>query len=93
MHNKILKFRRSNEYRTNIIGEIMVEVTIDQDMCTGCGTCEALCGDVYELDEAGLAQLVEEYRGDDPTTGTVPDDVDCTETGAESCPVDAISVE
>ncbi len=71
----------------------MVKVIIDQETCTGCGTCEALCGDVYEMGDNGKAQLVEEYQGDDPSEGEVPDDIDCTETGADSCPVDAISVE
>ena len=71
----------------------MVEVTIDQDACTGCGTCAALCDEVYELGSSGKAQLVEEYQGDDAASGTVPDDIGCTESGAQSCPVDAINVE
>lgn len=71
----------------------MAKVTIDQDTCTGCGTCTALCGEVFEMGDTGKAQLVEEYQGDDPAKGTVPDDVGCTKSGAESCPVNAISVE
>lgn len=71
----------------------MPEVVIDQDACTGCGTCAAICDEVFEVGDAGKAQTVEEYRGDDPSSGTVPDDVGCTETAAQSCPVDAISVE
>lgn len=70
----------------------MAEVSIDQDTCTGCGTCTALCGDVFEIGSAGKAQLVEEYQGDDPASGTVPDDIGCTQTGADSCPVNAITV-
>lgn len=70
----------------------MTEVTIDQDTCTGCGTCAALCDAVFEISDSGKAQLTEEYQGDDPASGEVPDDVGCTETGAQSCPVNAISV-
>lgn len=70
----------------------MIEVTIDQDTCTGCGTCAALCDEVFELDDMGKAQLVEEYQEDDPASGTVPDDVGCLETAAQSCPVEAITV-
>lgn len=36
----------------------MVKVTIDQDACTGCGACAAICGDAFELGDAGKAQLV-----------------------------------
>lgn len=71
----------------------MVEVSIDQDTCTGCGTCAALCAEVFELGGNGKAQLTDEYQGDDPDAGSVPDEIGCTETGAQSCPVDAISVE
>lgn len=71
----------------------MVKVSIDQETCTGCGTCVALCGDVFELGDTGKAQLVEEYQESGPAAGSVSDDVDCTESAAQSCPVDAISVE
>lgn len=71
----------------------MTEVTIDQEICTAYGTCEALCDEVFELGEAGKAQIVEEYRGEDPTSGNVPDDIDCTGTAVESCPENAISVD
>ena len=70
----------------------MAEVTIDQDTCTGCGTCEALCGQVFEIGSSGKAQLTEKYQGDDEDSGTVSEDVGCTESAAQSCPVDAIEV-
>lgn len=71
----------------------MVKVIIDQDTCNGCGTCAALCGEVFELGETGKAQLTEEYQGEDETTGEVPDDVDCAESAGKACPVKAIAVE
>ncbi len=71
----------------------MAKVNIDQDTCTGCGVCSNLCGEVFEQGASGKAQLVEEYRGSDESSGEVPDDIDCIEEAAQSCPVDAISVE
>ena len=70
-----------------------VDVKIDQDTCIACGICYETCPEVYESDDDGTSQLVEDYRTDDVSTGEVPDDLkDCAEEGEESCPVDAIEV-
>ncbi len=71
----------------------MAKVSIDQETCTGCGTCAALCDEAFELGDDGKAQITEEHRGDDPAAGSVPDEIGCTETAAQSCPVDAILVD
>lgn len=71
----------------------MPEVNINQDTCTGCGVCTNLCGQVFEMGATGMAQLVEEYQGDDASSGEVSDDVNCIQNAAQSCPVSAISVE
>ncbi|MFW5928029.1 MAG: ferredoxin [Thermoplasmatota archaeon] len=70
----------------------MVKVTIDQDACIACGMCYNICPEVYEDDGSGTAQLVEEYR-ETVDEGYVPDNIDCTQDGADSCPVDAIQLE
>ena len=71
----------------------MAKVEVNQDTCTGCGVCANICGDVFELGASGKAQLVEEYQGDDESSGEVPDDIDCTSNAAQSCPVNAIVVD
>ena len=71
----------------------MVKVIIDQDACIACGQCYALCPTVFQDDGTGTAELVEEFQGDEAFEGDVPDDIGCTEDGAEACPVDAIKVE
>ncbi|MBS3815305.1 MAG: ferredoxin [Hadesarchaea archaeon] len=71
----------------------MAKVIIDQDTCTGCGTCAALCGEAFELGDNGKAQLTADYQGDDAASGEVPDEVGCVEAAAQACPVDAISAE
>lgn len=71
----------------------MAKVNVDQDVCTGCGTCEALCSEVFEMGDTGKAQITEEYREDDPSSGEVPEDISCAEAAAQSCPVNAIEIE
>lgn len=70
-----------------------MEVTVSEEDCIGCGTCVGLCGEVFELGNDGKAHIVEEYRGESPFVGTVPDDMECLEPAAENCPTDAITVE
>jgi ferredoxin len=70
----------------------MVKVTIDQDACTGCGTCVGICSEVFELGETGIARLVKKYQVEDEPRGEVPKDIDWIKPAAEECPVEAISV-
>lgn len=57
---------------------------VDQEKCTGCGTCVALCPDLFEIREDGKAHVIE---GKDCTTGQC----DCQAT-VDSCPSEAISL-
>jgi ferredoxin len=58
---------------------------IDRDRCTSIGLCEALCPDLFELDDDGSVILI---RGED-----VPDDVDTEQVDAavSGCPNGALS--
>lgn len=61
-----------------------MKAKVDPDMCTGCGLCPDICPAVFEMDgDVAKAKL-------DP----VPPDAeeDCREA-ADSCPVEAISIE
>ena len=55
-------------------------VQIDNEKCIGCGTCSALCGDVFELVD-GKAHV---KAGADTSKP-------CVKEAEEACPVDAIS--
>ncbi|MGQ9858181.1 MAG: ferredoxin [Thermodesulfobacteriota bacterium] len=56
-------------------------VYIDQDECIGCGTCQEICPEVFELDEeTGKAIVIQAEGG--------PEDL--IEEAMESCPVSCI---
>lgn len=56
-------------------------VYIDQEECIGCGTCQEICPEVFELDEeTGKAIVIQAEGG--------PEDL--IEEAMESCPVSCI---
>jgi ferredoxin len=60
-----------------------MKAKVNQD-CTGCGVCEHICADVFELD-GDVAKVI---------VDVVPEDEeDNCRQSAEACPVDAIELE
>jgi ferredoxin len=59
---------------------------VDQDLCIGCGSCEDICPDVFEVDGDGFSHVIAE----DPAAACA--DAGCCEEAAEECPVEAISL-
>lgn len=57
---------------------------VDQEKCEGCGNCEAICPEVFEL-------------GADEKSHIITDDFEgleaCIEAAIENCPDDAITLE
>ncbi|MFD2924060.1 ferredoxin [Halobacillus naozhouensis] len=63
---------------------------VDQETCIGCGNCEGLDSDIFDLDEDGLA-----FVKLDRNQGSVPipeNKVEKLEEAVEECPTDAIKV-
>ncbi|MGD9276492.1 MAG: ferredoxin [Candidatus Pacearchaeota archaeon] len=52
-------------------------VKVDEDLCIGCGTCEHICPEVFEMKDS-IAKIKEQK------------DDDCVKEAIEACPVDAI---
>ena len=59
-----------------------MKVQVDQDLCIGCGTCELMCSQCFQL-EGGKAQVIRDNC----------DNVECDmQDVIDSCPVEAISI-
>ena len=59
-----------------------MKVIVDKDLCIGCGACQAICSDVFEIDDDGLSTVIEEVVEEKNH-----DDV---QEAIESCPTEAI---
>ena len=62
-----------------------MKVKVDQDLCVGTGSCVSLCPEVFEMNDAGVSVA---------KVDEVPAELeDSAREAAESCPVDAITIE
>ncbi|MFH1969715.1 MAG: ferredoxin [Verrucomicrobiota bacterium] len=61
-----------------------MKVSVDTDVCTGCGLCVDTCPAIFEMDDAVARVLVE----------SVPEDaLDTCREATDNCPVEAIKIE
>ncbi|MBQ6477520.1 MAG: ferredoxin [Bacilli bacterium] len=62
-----------------------MKVKINEDSCIGCGACQSICENVFEINDEGLSSVkVEEVS---------EDDVQSVRDAADSCPTSAIEIE
>lgn len=60
----------------------MKKVKVLKDVCIGCGACQAICSEVYEIGDDGLAKvIVDEIKKDDEESAM---------EALENCPTGAI---
>jgi len=63
----------------------MKKVSVNQDLCIGCGACQSIVNDVFEIDDQGLATV----KCEEVAKELEEDVIDA----AEGCPTNAIVVE
>jgi ferredoxin len=57
---------------------------VDPILCQGCGTCEAICPEVFFIEEDGLSHvIVQDFTNLES----------CIEAAVENCPEEAITYE
>lgn len=66
-------------------GRRLMKPVVDHDLCIGCGLCETICPEVFELRDDGLAYVISEEPA--------PELFEKVEEAVDSCPVDAIALE
>ena len=59
-------------------------IKIDKDSCIGCGGCEAIAPDYFEVASDGKAIVKKEYNAEE---------ADLIQEAADGCPVGAITIE
>lgn len=57
-----------------------MSIKVNNDLCIGCGTCEALCPAVFKLNAEAKVDVLSQ------------EDIECAKNAAESCPTQAIEV-
>lgn len=62
----------------------MTKVTINKDLCIGCGACTGIASDVFAFADDGKAEVVAEVTADNEAS---------VEEAVAGCPVQAIEAE
>ena len=62
-----------------------MKAKINQNACIGCGSCAAICPEVFEIDDEGIAKVTVERINENQLN-------DATEA-SENCPTSAIEIE
>jgi len=66
-----------------------MKVSIDQEKCIACGTCVAICPEVFEMKDNGKVDVKGEFKGKD-----VPKELeDKVKEAHDACPATAIVIE
>lgn len=66
-----------------------MKVSIDQTKCVACGSCVAICPEIFEMKEDGVVDVKSEFKGKD-----IPSEFEeKVKEAQEMCPSMAILVE
>lgn len=64
----------------------MKKFKVNKDICIGCGACAAICPEVFDIDDDGLAKTIKEEN-------LTEEEVENATDAMEGCPTSAISDE
>ena len=67
-----------------------MRVSIDKTKCAGCGSCVAICPEVFEMKDDGTVDVKAEYQGVDITDAEL---IEKVKQAMLACPATAIVIE
>lgn len=72
-----------------------LKIIINQERCRGCGLCVNICDEVfqYDSDGSGKIRIKDEFMNENPSTGSVPENLSCAKRAVKACLIDAITIE
>lgn len=62
-----------------------MRVSVDREKCMGCGVCESICPEVFQMGDDNIAKVLQ-----DPVSDSLEP---AAREAADSCPEEAIQVE
>jgi len=62
-----------------------MKAKINEDSCIGCGACQSICENVFEINDEGLSSV--------KVDNIAEDDFQSVRDAADSCPTGAIEIE
>ncbi len=66
-----------------------MKVSIDHDKCVACGSCVAICPEVFEMKEDGTVDVKQEFKGKE-----IPKELEAkVQEAHDMCPATAIVIE
>jgi ferredoxin len=68
-----------------MFGGSEMKAKVNKDLCIGCGSCVSICPDVFNFNDEGYAQAIEDEIKDE--------NIEKVEEAIECCPTEAISKE
>ncbi len=63
----------------------MEKVRVNREVCIGCGACQGIASNIFEIDEEGLATVIE---GSD-----IKESEEAIQDAADMCPTSAIVID
>ena len=68
-----------------MLPEVNIMVKVNKDACIGCGACQAIVSDVFDIADDGLAFVMDDAK--------IEENIDNINEAADNCPTGAIVVD